>query len=198
VLTNGMKATFDNEYPVADFRDLTVSMEFPARKEDYPSIWVGWSPSGSVQTAGVGHKEYGDPTGGDGPEVEFRRWRFSGTATFTIVALTSLERDRLADEVIKVLAFGGESIDGREDFRGYLESNEFIGMNADFDQIEQQGVAETPGTPWGTDEVIYEITLGLRCLGEFVSAGQGDLVPLSAINVIPYVTTDPTSEGGWQ
>lgn len=191
--------TFDDDFPDPDFHNILVSIEYPAKPENYPSIWVDWSPTSGLQTAGIGHVEYGDPQDAGGDERSFMRWRFAGTATFTVVALTSLERDRLADEVIRVLAFGLES-GATSEFRNYIENNEFLGLNGNFDEIETTGKAETPGTPWGTEEVVYEITIGLGCVGEFVSDGNGDLVKISEIVTIPFteIDGDPTEGDGWQ
>jgi hypothetical protein len=74
-------------------------------------------------------------------------------------------------------------------------------MNFDFDEIGQRGFSAAPGTPWGTDDVVYEGTLAMECVGEFVSnIDTGEIVGvISAIQVTPYSDKeeDPTSEGGW-
>lgn len=198
VAVEAMKNTFDADYPVDQFKNLLVSIEFPEKEQNYPSIWVSFSPAGSLQTAGIAHFEIGDPADADGPDKRFTRWRFGGSLSFTGVALTSLEADLLFDEIVRVLAFGSERSETAT-FRSYLEDNEFIGMNANFDEIGQEGFGETPGTPWGTDEVIYERTATLTVIGEFVSNGVGDLVTLEGIEPFPYSDReeDPTSPGGW-
>ncbi len=121
------------------------------------------------------------------------RFKFEGTASFTIVALTSLERDRFYDEVIRVLAFGNENPYTNQ-FRQVLEDNDLIAVNAKFDEISVGGNASAPGTPWGTDEIIYETTVSLDLVGEFVADPVAQaLVLLSAIIVTPVVDlTTPT------
>jgi hypothetical protein len=190
LLTEAMKKTFDAEYPVEDFRNLLVSIEYPSEKEDYPSIWVDFDPTAELETMGIDHHEVSDPSI-DGEVRKFERWRFQGYASYTVVALTSIERDRLFDEVVRVMAFGKE-VASTSEFRNYIEDNEFLAVNFDFDQIGIAGVAATPGTPWGTDEVIYEATVRMEVVGEFVSDGATrTLAPLSAIAVYAYADNQP-------
>ena len=192
------REVFDDDYVEEDFRDLHVSIEFPVDKQDYPAIWVDWEPVGQLQTAGINHKEIVELDGGD--EAVVRRWRFQGNVTFTIVAMTSLERDRLIDEMIRVLAFGDRHT-STQGFRQKIESNDFIGMNFDFDEVNQSGFNAAPGTPWGTDEVVYEATLSMECIGEFLSdPEEGTLLRISRIDTFPYSDreADPTSGTGWQ
>jgi hypothetical protein len=124
----------------------------------------------------------------------YKKWRFQGYATFTIVALSSLERDRLFDEFVKVIAFG-EVNPQRSTFRNVIDNNDLIAMNMDFDSIAIRGAAANMGTPWGTNDVIYEITAACQVLGEFTSdISTGELVNLSEIDIFPEIEGGPTSE----
>lgn len=199
LLTEAIKTTFDAEYPVAEFRDLHASIEFPFEKQNYPGLWVDYNPVGSLQIAGVNHYEYAQDEGSPTAR-RYTRWYFKGHATFTVVALTSLERDRLYDEMVRVMAFGREDA-ATSQFRSYIEDNEFLAVNFDFDEIGSGGFANTLGTPWQTEEMIYEAEVSMECFGEFVSDNEGaSLVPLSEVEVIPYGTfeSDPTDPEGWQ
>lgn len=182
-LVQALRGCFDGDYPEEDFRDVNADIEFPAEEQNYPGIWVNYSDTAPLIAAGIDHHEFTDP-GDQGYVRQFTRWRFAGTASFTVVALSSLERDRLYDELVRVIAFARES-DQVPEFRAYIESNEFIAMNGNFDEIVISGNSAAPGTPWDTDEYIYEVTLNLDILGEFVSHGStGSLAPLSMIKVI--------------
>ena len=205
LLVEAVNQTFDQAYPVAQFRGVHCSIEYPVEPQQYPGIWVDYDDTKPLQTAGVDHLE---TTITGGSISLYRRWKFAGYASYTIAALTSLERDTLYDEMVRVLAFGDRS-PTTERFRTYIENNDLIAANFDFDQIETRGNAAVPGTPWGTDEIIYERTLTMEVVGEFVSDSEtGLLVPLSKINVLdPDVilnadevpptmqVSDPT--GGW-
>ena len=193
MITEAMSRVFDADYPEQDFRDVLVSLEFPAEPTQYPSIWVDFEPTGDLEVAGIGHIEYAEA---DDNFVPFTRWRFSGFATYTVVALNSLEHARLYDEVVRVLAMGTERAPTAE-YRAYIEDNEFIAANGNFDQIRQSGWAATNGTPWGSDETIYEGTLSIGITGEFVSRGPDQaLVPLSSVVVYPYAENEPDPTEG--
>lgn len=188
-LVVAMQKTFDNQYPDERLRSLRVSIEYPIEKQDYPSIWVNFEESGSLQNAGIAHTEY------DEDDRPFQRWTFEGDATYTIAAFSSLERDRIYDEIVRVMAFSG-SHEYLSPFREFIESNDFIAMNANFDQIEAHGDSAAPGTPWDTDEVIYERSVSIHVIGEFFTqVGDGNLIRLSKIlvqgRVAPSTEEDP-------
>lgn len=182
LLVDAIKQTFDQNYPAEDFRGIHTSIEYPIDKMQYPGIWVDYQDTGSLQIAGINHREYTDPAT-DGTRRRYTRWRFSGYAQFTVVALTSLQRDRLYDELVRVCAFGrGTDLSPINTFREVIETNEFLACNMDFDQIEPSGNAAAPGTPWGSDEIIYERSLNMEMIGEFISDGESQaLVPLSKV-----------------
>lgn len=185
-----LKATFDATYPEADFQGVHISIEYPIDEMNYPGIWVDYADMDKLRIAGVDHKEHQEPVPGE--IHEYTRWKFSGYVSYTVTALTSLERDRLYDELVKVFAFGRQD-PVRKRFRDYIETNDFIAANMDFDEIEPQGNSAAPGTPWGTDEIIYERTINMEIIGEFISDPTTSLlVPLSAIEFTGTpVTTDP-------
>ena len=191
-VAEGLKRTFTNDYPVSDFRDLYISPEYPAAEAEYPAIWIGFEPSGAVVRAGIDHREHLEHVTDDVTTFgEITRWRFEGMVQYTILSLSSLARARLVDEVIKVVGFGPLA-EGRAPFRSFLEDNPLIALQMNYDSIEFRGQAETPGTPWGTDDVLYEVTLSSRVIGEFVSSESGIMVPLREVRV--YATLEGEAE----
>jgi len=201
-LTEGLKRTFTTDYPVEDFagpRMVGVSIEYPIEAVSYPAVWVGFEPVGNLSNVGIGHTEV-VTVEVDGEERfgEVSVWRFEGRSLFTIMTQTSLNRARLMDEVTRVIAFGHLE-EGRGAFRQYLIDQDLIRIQLNYDEISITGMAETPGTPWGTDDIVYEVTLSVDTIGEFASTPFGQFVPLSAIKVIPIEegTPDPTTPGGW-
>jgi hypothetical protein len=192
VLVKAMSGTFDADYPVADFAGtINIGTEFPRKETDYPGIWVDFEPTGELQTAGIGHVEY--VVDADNPLLrhKVKRWTFQGYATFTIVTLSSFERARLLDEVVKVMSFGDLDV-ARSQFRDLIQQNDYLGMQFDFDQVGVSGKSEMQGTPWGTDDVVYEMTVRMECVGEFVSDVQTQgLAVLSEVLLYPYSTAEP-------
>lgn len=203
-IVEALRATFDVDYPQADFQKIQIGIEYPATQTEYPGLWVNYEDTDEVQIAGIGHKEFIAKTGNVYSEVT--RWKFAGQISITCVAMTSLERDRLYDEVVRTFAFGREN-QALSQFRDKIESNDFIAMNINFDSFQPNGDNQTQGTPWNTDEYIYEKTLSMEVIGEFVGdPSTMDLVKLSAIVVegtpLPNQTSPwPESSvgtGGWQ
>ncbi|MGW9067907.1 hypothetical protein ACWGQT_00445 [Streptomyces yangpuensis] len=189
-------AAFDDEYPVAEFRGLHCSLEYPVKAVQLPEVWVRYSDTAPLVQSGVAHVEDAHPvTGGRIPP--YTRWKFEGSWEFVIVALSSVERDRVYDELVATIAWSGyDTLRGR--FRRYLESNDLINLTLRTDEIESTGESAEPGTPWGTDEVLYERTLNVDLVGDFVPDPEtGLIVPLSKINVVPTadLTLDNDARG---
>jgi hypothetical protein len=179
-----LQHVFDNLYPTAEWRGVHCSLEYPIEATSFPEIWVTYSDTDKAQKMGVRHQESLDPVAGTVVQP-FTRWKFSGTLTFTVAALTSLQCDRLYDELLRVVAFGSEDpVLGR--FRQYIEGNDLVYVVAQWDEVESAGDSAAPGTPWGTDEVVYERSMHLDVKGEFYPDPVANtLVPLSKIVVTP-------------
>lgn len=194
MLTDAMRQTFDADYVNPQFRNLHASIDYPVDVQNYPGVWVDFAPVGELTVVGIGHREVSEVGSGG---RQFTRWRFKGTATYTVVALSSLERDSLTDELIRVFAFGREA-EQTSEFRAYIEDNEFLACNFDFDAIDQHGFAVSPGTPWGTDEMIYEGTLSMEVFGEFISDSvSGTIAPLESIQVVGYTQEEGDPSPSW-
>jgi len=152
---------------------ITIDMEYPMVPEKYPGIWVQFSFS-EIINAGIGmellNKDVLVEATETTPEVinwePIREFIFKGRATLTIVALTSLERDRIADGVITMLAFSRvpESVitKASEDTKQFrqliaaLAANPYISMTLNHDAILPGGQAMTTGVPWQADLPAYE------------------------------------------
>lgn len=182
-VVEALRNTFDADYPESDFRNLNVSIEFPMNQSDYPGLWVTYEDNEQLSVAGIGHQE----VVADGDEFrEVTRWRFGGSITVTCTALSSLERDRLYDEVVRVFAFGRENV-AVSAFRNTVEQNDLVAMNVNFDDLRPSGENAAQGTPWETDEIIYEKSLSMDCIGEFVGdPSTNALAPLSGVQFIGY------------
>lgn len=192
-LVKALKATFDEQYPEVDFRSIKASVEYPVLESDYPGVWVNYSDTEPVKAAGVSHVEWAADLSKN-PELyaQYTRHLFQGTASFTVVALKSLECDRLYDQMIRVISMGYEN-EFTSRFRSALESNPYIAIDAVYDSLQPGGDAAVPGTPWGTDEVIYERTINMTLMGEFyIEPTSATLVKLREITVDahPYFTDE--------
>lgn len=193
-LVVSLQRAFPETHPDSKLRKLHVSIEYPVEPQNYPGVWVDFEEN-VLQNAGIDHREQ------TLEGVPALRWRYEGTATYTIAAMTSLERDRVYDELVRVMAFSHAS-PVLNAFRQEIEDNEFVAINFNFDEILVHGSAAAAGTPWETDEMIYETTLSMQAIGEFFTeVDTGTLIPLSKISIqareYPSTEDEPRNPMDW-
>lgn len=99
-----LRDAFDANYSRdSQLAGLRVTQNYPLKKIDYPCIVVEYQPQ-TVMTAGVGHVEwFTDPQG------RWRKWkhnRFEGTLSLRCFALTTKDRDIIADAIAELIRFG--------------------------------------------------------------------------------------------
>jgi hypothetical protein len=161
-----------------------VSVEYPIRQADYPAVWVDFEVA-ELRTVGIDYSEM-QPDG-----TTWARWRFTGHVTFTVVALSSNERDLIYDQLVALAAFASQSTSPSQ-FRQTAESTDLIAAEWSFDKVEDRGQAAAPGTPWMTDEMVYERGFALQLIGEFISDPVTfELVTLAEILVTESPEADP-------
>ncbi len=198
LLTKAMREAFDNDLPDVDFRGIPIGIEYPVDKQSYPSIWVDFQPIGPLVPVSIGHVETVDAVGGGKQTVQ--RWSFGGVVNYTAVAFTNLERFRLVDALVSVIAFRDQDPNYGA-FRDTIESDPLVSLGLNYHQINQPGFSAAPGTPWGSEEMMYEGTISLPVIGEFVSSpGTSILLDISQVGVVTWtdqVEEDPTTDGGW-
>jgi hypothetical protein len=189
-VVEALRATFDEQYPEADFRNIHIDIEYPMLPQDYPGMWVNYQDDAQVQRSGIGHVEYLQDD--DGIWHAVGRWKFSGHVSLTIAAMSSMERDRLFDQVVRILMTSDvdSTLAGR--FKRSVENNDKIGFIFNFDELTVTGEGASPGTPWGSEDIFYETTIEIDCIGEFISDPKNNaLVSLSKILVEGFVQDDP-------
>lgn len=195
VVTEATKAYFAEPERSLEWRDIHIGVDYPAEVHQYPGIWVDWEPRDHLMASSISMQEY------DAELRPMERWRFAGEVTFTVYAMTSLERARLHDQVISMLAearLKGQS----STFREYLEGNDLVAININLDQIAARAMITTTSTPWGTDDQIYEVTLAISLVGEYLTDPADPMAGIvSRVDLYPYSDTeaDPFAEDteGW-
>lgn len=178
--TEALQAAFQVAYPETDpaggNKAVYISQEYPVEKAHIPAVWVEFEPT-DLRTAGIAYTET------DASGNLYTRWRFAGSASFTVAAMSSNERDMIYDQMIALVAFASQS-EAPSVWRQTIEGSDLIATTWSYDTIESRGGAAAPGTPWGTDEVMYERGIALQVLGEFVTNPITlDLVNLSEIAI---------------
>ena len=187
-VTTALRTVFDSTYPVEDFQNLYIEIEWPFVEQAYPGVWITFEPTGQLSRGGIDNLMYSPATttSGINPNTMFV-YRSSGFVNYTIGALTNLQRARLFDELARVFLVNQDP--NVISFREYIENNPYISMNMDFDNLSMRGQHETQGTPWGTNDIIYEMTIAMEVGNiEFVS---GQLLDANENLVGVEITGDP-------
>jgi len=99
-----VKSVFDSGYDrETQLSQIKITQQYPLKKLDYPCVVIDFQDQ-RVLNAGVGHVEwFRDPLGA------IRKWnhsRFEGMLNFNIHALSTLDRDILADAIVEMVRFG--------------------------------------------------------------------------------------------
>lgn len=186
-----LRTAFDPAHPFKIARSLNISGEFPEKETDFPGVWVSFSPDPETRSVGINHREI--VVDDDGGEREVHRWRGSGRILMTVHAFSSLHRDRLVDELLRIIAFTDSSPYVAR-FRRDVEQNDFIGISAKWDTATIMGITESSGTPWGSSDMVYEgtIAMDIECsyFPEQMENGGG-LIRISRIVAKGYVEGGP-------
>jgi hypothetical protein len=185
-----------------------VSIEYPTEVTQYPGIWVQFAIA-KLTRAGISMEVWTkDADNRWGP---IQTWSFDGRITLTIAALTSKDRDRLADTVIAQLAFTrppdlvlrNPKTDAQQ-MKGLittLNENPFVQMTVNTDQVTSGGQTVTGGVPWAQNVLLYEDNYAIECTGQFnIRFSYDGVYELTEIRQNPSimaenVTYDPTQWG---
>lgn len=153
---------------------FTVDIEYPLDPQKLPAIWVQFSID-NLQRAGLNMGTMTKDANGNWGEI--RTWIFNGKITLTLAALTSLDRDRLADTVIAELAFSrhpdqilrkpGQDAQQHRGLISSLNKNKFVAITLNTDQINGGGQTVTNSIPWAGNELLYEDNYTVMCHGQF-------------------------------
>ena len=173
-VTEGLRSAFGNtSLGAANDDAFPIEIEYPTDPTKYPAIWVQFAIE-SLNRAGIGMETWTKENDQWGPIHE---WMFTGRITLTIAALTSKDRDRLADAVIAQLAFARPPDlvlrDPNRDTRqmkgliAALDANPYVAMTLNTDQIASGGQTVTSGTPWAQNILLYEDNYSVDCQGQF-------------------------------
>jgi hypothetical protein len=171
-----------------------VSIEYPQDKNLYPSVIVRFFES-QIKNMGVGHFEVVpvEVAGGGIQNKKFKHYLYTGQIEFAIYALSSIDRDLIADTIVQTLSMGDLQEYTNKFFMRVYESvlpesqTNFININTDI--IQGLGEAETPA-PWEPDtQMVYQTSYRCDVGGEFYSLEETDKTfgILEKVNQKPYV-----------
>lgn len=202
-IVEGLQDVFHNHVDHM-LRKTRVSIDYPKDELDYPTVLVRFFER-EIKNAGVGHEQFLSVVDAAGTEgmFRFKRYFYTGDIEIAIYALSSLDRDLLADSVVQILTMGKmEEYTNRFLGRIYISSdqdptaaNHFININTD----SIAGFGETQGpTPWESeDDLVYSTSYRTKVFGEFLSLPPDMPIGyVEAVKVYPYVGgVEPVPEG---
>lgn len=174
-----------------------VTMEYPMIKDAWPAMWVGFSVR-KIQATGINEDTIYTPNENKEQDNFYRLWSFEGTATVTILALSSLERDRLSDSFIRMFAFR-ELHRSRGIFWDHLDDQEYVYIYANKGELKPGGQSEGPGIapPWDSTQLGYTDNYSFDIGGQFASnTYTGKLVKLREIRIVDEMKLTP-KPGSW-
>lgn len=180
---------------------IHVEMDYPMVKEKYPGIWVQFSLA-SLQPSGMG-MVLRDPESGD----RLQQFMYRGRVTIVVVALSSIERDRISDFLISMLSFSripdprlfteNGVQENFSDLYAELDANPHLSMTVNSDQPTPGGQSVTVGVPWNPNELAYEDAYSFEVVGEFqlLTSNEG-LHRLRRVDVLPEIGMHGTYRPG--
>ena len=185
-IVNALREVFGGEYPDTLYAGrISVASEYPMTEVQYPLIVIRFT-SNQVKNIGVGHYEI-DPSF---PESEVLHWRFNGSLTFTVYALTPIDRDKILAGLTNLFAFGRD-IPAFQNFQTAVRDQRFVTLVVMSDSFtEGTDMAMPPAWNPVSNELLFSNSMTFQVFGEFfTSPTTGSLVEIDEIDVTP--TLDP-------
>jgi hypothetical protein len=174
----------DIEYPDAEAKGISISMDYPLEENSYPHLWVNFSFT-KLQEAGIGHRIW------SGSTIK-REWQFEGIVTLNVHALSSKSRDILSSQLLQMLAFRDLNPVAAQ-FDTYLNSKPNIHLTINRDSLQIKGQSTTFGTPWSDSQLSYEDGYAFILIGQIESTYTTTPEILKKITIIG---DNLTGEGG--
>lgn len=141
----------------------SVTIEYPLEEVLWPAILVQFRPS-NVQWTGLNPDQYTTISGQDAL-TSSRMVYFEGSLDFQILALHSEERDRLWDSLYNLFLMNPGS-PASEAFYASLANDDLVGLTLLQGPVITLGDTISAGTPWSPEELTYEASVRVKCVGQ--------------------------------
>lgn len=197
-IVEALRPVFAN-HPDQFMRNVKVTVDLPRSEAKYPAVVIRYNER-YVRNIGVGHHEWIQVTPEEAEPVLYQRFKhflYGGDIELSIYALTSKERDWMADAVVQTIGMA----DTEEYTRAFYQR--FYGVDIEdepqgryhfislqTDEISSTGDQESLA-PWETeDRLVYSTAYRVGVLGQFYSR----LLPIptpagvvEAIEIYPWI-----------
>jgi len=165
-----------------DLTPNSITIEYPLELVAWPTILVHFRAN-KIQWSGLQPDSYSVAPSGivisgttySGTKVD-RAGYFEGSIDLQIMAMHSEERDRLMDSVTNLILMGGGSA-GSSAFYSSLYNNSLVGMTLLPDTYTSLGDSISAGTPFSPEELTYEASMRINCIGDFYATKYDYVVP---------------------
>lgn len=191
-VVEALRRTF-NAHPDKLLQETNVTIEYPNEEAKYPAIVVRFFER-DISNAGISHYEVLEI---NGSPYKFQHYFYTGDLEFAIHALTSVDRDLLADSLVQTLGMGDLSEWTANFFnRIYVDEftqfpkGEYNHINVNSDKL--QGFGETQNiAPWNPEDVmVYQASYRVGISGGFYSlppAESASLGYVEEVDTFPYI-----------
>ena len=145
-----------------DLTPNSVTIEYPMEEIKWPAVYVQFRPT-KTQWTGL-YPDVATVTSVSGSQMN--RWGyFEGNIDLQILALRSEERDRLLDGLYNLVLMNPGS-PGSTAFYNSLNGNDLLGITILPGTVKALGDTVGPGTPFSPEELTYEASIRIQCVGD--------------------------------
>lgn len=165
-----------------DLTPNSITIEYPLELVAWPTILVQFRAS-KIQWSGLNPDNYAVSTSGitisgvtySGTTVN-RTGYFEGSIDLQIMAMHSEERDRLMDSVTNLILMNPNN-PASSAFYNSIYNNDLVGLTLLPSTYTPLGDSISAGTPWSPEELTYEASMRINCIGDFYETKYNYLVP---------------------
>lgn len=197
-MVEALREVFKN-HPDPLLKTVKITPELPTDEASYPTIIVRYF-NRSMQNAGVGHHEWFQITPeGYEPKLfqKFKHFIYKGDIEFKVLALSSKDRDFLADALVQVIGMA-ESETYTKAFLNRVydadstsePSSLYHFINISTDSFQELGDQEQ-NAPWMEEDLlVYSATFRVPIMGEFYSrllSDQTSYGKVEKVEVYPWI-----------
>lgn len=152
-----------------DLTPNSVTIEYPLEEVQWPAIFVQFRPT-TTKWSGLYPDTYVYPSGstisGSQAAISSRQGYFEGNIDLQILAMHSEERDRLLDSLYNLVLMNPGN-PGSNAFYNSINANDLIGMTLLQGTVTSLGDTVSPSTPFSPEELTYEASIRIQCVGDF-------------------------------
>lgn len=209
-MTEALRRVFEN-HPDPLLSSTKITPELPTDEASFPAVIVRYY-NRSLRNAGIGHHEWflATPVGYE-PKLyqKFKHFMYSGDIEFKVLALSSKDRDFLADALVQTIGMAEAEAYTKAFLTRVYDSDQtaepqslYHFINLATDDFQELGDQEQ-SAPWMEEDLlVYSSTFRVPIFGEFYSrlltdqTSYGFVQKVEVYPWIPVLQTEPNPNPG--